>query len=425
MPDPSLPPSGAERYALALEAINEAVYDYDATNGTIYYAPQLGAMLGLENERLRTVEDWTSRIHPDDLSSYRQAWQALFRGEQVRLDCQYRYRAGDGKWRWAHQHGIALRDGTGRVRRVVGATGDVTELRDAQELQAATAEVLRAISRADFDLEAVLQTLVRAVAQLTGADGAILWRYRDGAYHYAVGHLVTSALESIERAIPILPGEDTLVGRAALRQSTVHIADAWTDPAYGPKQEARMGGFRSMLAVPLAREGVPIGMFSVARHAVDPFTPQQISLIDSFADQAVIAIENARLIAELQQRTTELEEALEYQGATSEILRVINNSPSNPAPVFDAILEKATRLCDADAGLLWLYDGEVFRAAALRDLPSAYAAFVTRGSVTPGAETTLAQVVRDPHVRSCDDLWTTPAYLAREPLTVALVELGA
>ena len=142
-----------------------------------------------------------------------------------------------------------------------------------------------------------------------------------------------------------------MVGRAALRQSTVQIVDAWTDPAYGPKQEARMGGFRSMLAVPLVREGVPIGMFSVARHAVDPFTPQQISLIDSFADQAVIAIENARLIAELQQRTAELEEALEYQGATTEILRVINSSPCDPAPVFDAILEKATHLCEAGRGV--------------------------------------------------------------------------
>src|ERR671920_1391956 len=202
MNDTALPPTSAERYALALEAINEAVYDYDATNGTIYYAPQLGVMLGLGDGQLRTVEDWTSRIHPDDLPSYRQAWQDLFRGEQARLDCQYRYRAGDGKWRWAHQHGIALRDATGRVQRVVGTTGDVTELRDAQELQAATADVLRAISRADFDLETVLQTLVRTVAQLTRAEGAILWRYNDGAYHYAAGYLVTPALENIERATP-------------------------------------------------------------------------------------------------------------------------------------------------------------------------------------------------------------------------------
>ena len=411
MHDPALPPSGAERYALALEAINEAVYDYDATNGTIYYAPQLGAMLGLENERLRTVEDWTSRIDPDDLPSYRQAWRALFRGEQARLDCQYRYRAGDGRWRWAHQHGIALRDGAGRVRRVVGAVGDITELRDAQELQAATAEVLRAISRADFDLETVLQTLVGTVAQLTRAEAAILWRYRDGAYHYAAGYLMNPEFESIERATPIRPGEETVVGRAALRQSTVQIVDAWTDPDYGPKHEARLGGVRSMLAVPLVREGAPIGMFSVGRHAVDPFTPQQISLIDSFADQAVIAIENTRLIAELHQRTAELEEALEYQGATSEILRVINSSPSDPAPVFDAVLEKATRLCDADAGLLWLYDGEVFRAAALRDLPPAYAEFVTRGPVRPGAETTLAQVIKDPRVRSRDDIRVAPPYI--------------
>src|SRR3954452_22148615 len=426
MNDTAMPHPGAERYALALEAINEAVYDYDAINGTIYYAPQLAAMLGLGGDRLRTVEDWTSRIHPDDLPSYRQAWRALLRGEQARLDCQYRYRAGDGKWRWARQHGMALRDATSRVQRVVGATGDVTELRDAQELQAATAEVLRAISSStDFDLNTVLQMLVTTAAQLTRADAAILWRYRDGAYHYAAGHLLNPEFESIERATAIRPGEETVVGRAALRQSTVHIVDAWTDPAYGPKREARLGGVRSMLAVPLSREGAPIGMFTVGHHAVDPFTRQQISLIDSFADQAVIAIENTRLIAELHQRTADLEEALAYQGATSEILRVINASPSDPAPVFDAVLEKATRLCDADSGLLWLYDGDVFRAAALRNLPPAYAEFVTREPVRPGAETTLAQVIKDPRVRSREDIRVAPPYMAREPLTVALVELGA
>jgi PAS domain S-box-containing protein len=220
MSDTALSSRNAERYALALEAINEAVYDYDATTGAIYYAPQLSALLGLGRDELRTVEDWTSRIHPDDVASYRQAWRALFSGEQTRLDCEYRYRAGDGKWRWAHQHGMALRTETGRVQQR-SATGELTELREAQELQVATSEILRTISRADFDLGTVLRTMVRTAAELTRADGAIFWRYRDGAYHYAAGHLLGPALESIERATPIVPGEETLVGRAALRQSAV------------------------------------------------------------------------------------------------------------------------------------------------------------------------------------------------------------
>lgn len=606
MDDAYLPPPGADRYALALESANEGVYDYDATSGTIYCTPQLAAMLGVAAGQLRTAEDWAVRVHPDDLPSYRQTWRALFKGEVARLDCQYRYRAGDGKWRWARQHGMALRDETGRVHRVVGAFGDVTESREAEELQAATAEVMRAIGRADFDLDAVLQTLVTTAAHLTRADAAILYRYRDGAYRYAAGYLLAPELETVERATPILPGEETLVGRAALRQGTVQIVDAWTDPLYGPKEEARIGGVRSMLAVPLAREGVPIGMFTLGRSAVDPFTDHQIALVNGFADQAVaamenarliaelrqsnnelrdareqqvatveilqvingaegdltpvfeaivdkarllcdapfgviftydggrfttvasrglpsayadflreplspspeigigrlargelvahiadlatteayrsgdplrgalvdlgqarsalnaplskdgalrgvlmiyraevrpftdrqiaflqtfaaqamLAMENARLIAELQQRTGELEEAVEYQGATSEILRVINNSPGNPAPVFDAVLEKATRLCDAGAGLLWLHDGEVFRAAALRDLPPAYAEFVTRAPLRPGAETTLAEVVANPRVRSRDDMRAAPSYRSRDPLTVAAVELG-
>ncbi|MGD9614535.1 MAG: PAS-domain containing protein [Alphaproteobacteria bacterium] len=424
MNDIEPPPSSAERYALALESINEAVYDYDATNNTIYYAPQLGGMLGIRREQLRTPEDWTSRIHPEDLPAYRQTWRALFKGNRARLDCEYRYRADDGTWRWARQHGMAIRDATGRVRRVVGATGDITELREAQELQAVTAEVLRAISRADFDLDAVLQTLITTVAQRTRAHAAVLYRYRDGAYHYAAGHLLTPEFETIERATPIRPGEDTVVGRAALHRSTIQIVDAWTDPLYGPKEEARIGGIRSMLAVPLSRDGVPIGMFTVGRPGVDPFTDRQIALVTGFADQAVIAIENARLVAELQQRTRDLEEALDYQGATAEILRVINNSPRDPAPVFNAVLEKATGLCEADAGLLWLHDGAVFRAAALRDLPPTYAEYVTRGPLKPGPRTTLAEVVNDPRVRSRDDIRESPSYRMRDPLTVAAAELG-
>jgi PAS domain S-box-containing protein len=424
MNDLEPPPPSAERYALALQAVNEAVYDYDVTDGSIYYAPQLSRMLGLGSDQLRTVEDWMSRVHPEDLPSYRQAWRMLFTGKQERLDCEYRYRAGDGKWRWARQHGVALRNDTGLVVRVVGATGDITELHEAQELQASTEDVLRAISRADFDLDLVLQTLVKTAAQLTRADGAILWRYHDGAYHYAAGHLLGDELERIERAKPIRPGEDTLVGRAALLQSTVQIVDAWSDPTYGPKEQARIGGIRSMLAVPLVREGQPIGMFSVARRAVDPFTARQISLVNGFADQAVVAIENARLIAELQQRTGDLEEALEYQRATTEILRVINNSPRDAAPAFDAILEKATLLCDADAGLLWLYDGASFRAAALRELPPAYAEFVTRGPLKPGPDTVLSEVLAHPRARSRDDIRASASYRTRDSLSVAAVELG-
>ena len=333
-----------DRYALALESINEGVYDYNAADGTIYYAPQLSEMLGLAPGQLRTVEDWTSRIHPDDLPGYRAAWRALFRGERTRLDCQYRYGPGDGQWRWARQHGMALRDAAGRVARVVGATGDITELREAQELQAATAAVLRAISQADFDLDSVLHTLLTTAAQLTRAHAAVLYRYRDGLYHYAAGYLLAPEFEQIERQSPIRPGEDTLVGRAALRQRTIQIVDAWSDPLYGPKDEARIGGIRSMLAVPLSRDGVPIGMFTVGRPTVDPFTDRQIALVDGFADQAVIAMENARLFDELRARSDDLQQALEYQTATAEVVKVINHSAGDLGIVFDAVSEKAIRL---------------------------------------------------------------------------------
>src|SRR5262249_7939403 len=140
-------PSAEERYRLALESINEGIYDFNAIDGSIYYAPQLSAMLGLRADELRTPDDWTSRIHPDDLPPYREAWRSLYAGTAARLVSEYRYRSGNGGWRWARQHGIAVRSASGRVQRVVGATGDITETkereREAREEQTAIAEVLR------------------------------------------------------------------------------------------------------------------------------------------------------------------------------------------------------------------------------------------------------------------------------------------
>ena len=377
-----------------------------------------------DTTRLRTVEDWTSRIHPDDLPSYRQAWRALFSGERRGSIASTAIAPTTGKWRWARQHGMALRDESGRVNRVVGATGDITELREAQELQAATAEVLRAISRADFDLDSVLRSLVTTAAQLTRADAAILWRYRDGAYHYAAGHLLAPEFESIERAAPIWPGEDTLVGRAALRQSTVQIVDAWTDPDYGPKDEARLGGIRSMLAVPLSREGVPIGMFTVGRPPSIRSPRRQISLVNSFADQAVIAIENARLFTELRsappswRKRSNIRARPARSCASSTARRATRPRFSTPFSKRQrSFAMRAPVCCGCTTARFFAPPRCAICRRPMRE-------FVTREPVKPGAETTLAQVIRDPRVRSRDDIRDAPSYYARDPLTVAAVELG-
>ena len=164
------------------------------------------------------------------------------------------------------------------------------------------------------------------------------------------GFSLSPAELEIERLTPIPPGPGTVVGRAAMTRQVARIDDAWTDPLYERKEDAKIGGSRSMLGVPLLRDGEPIGVIGLARRRVDPFAKREIELVTNFANQAVIAIENTRLLNELRQRTTDLTEALEQQTATSDVLQVISSSPGDLEPVFATMLEEAVRICDAKSG---------------------------------------------------------------------------
>jgi signal transduction histidine kinase/ActR/RegA family two-component response regulator len=181
-----------------------------------------------------------------------------------------------------------------------GETDIARELQEALAYQAATSDILRVISRSAFDLASVLLTVVTSAKALCRAEMAVLFRRRQGAYRFAVGHGNSPAYEERERRQVIRPGRGTLVGRAALERRTVQIIDAWNDPDYARKSDARVGGIRSMLGVPLLREGVPIGVIGLGRARVEPYTERQIELVSTFADQAVIAIENVRLFEALQ-----------------------------------------------------------------------------------------------------------------------------
>ncbi|HKO08046.1 MAG TPA: GAF domain-containing protein [Alphaproteobacteria bacterium] len=289
-----------------------------------------------------------------------------------------------------------------------------SELQEALEQQTATADVLKVISRTTFDLERVLDTLVESAARLCAADMGIIWRL-DGDVFRPLGTYGTSP--ELMRAFmedPPRPGRETLAGRTVLEGQIVHIADVLAEPAYKYVDAAKLGGYRTALGVPLVREGVPLGAFALLRHEVRPFTDKQIELVATFADQAVIAIENVRLI-------TETREALEQQTATAEVLQVINASPGDLAPVFDAVLEKALRLCEASFGHVFRYDGVSMHLAASRGMPADEVGWFREW--VPDKGSAMAEIVRGAQVAHIADVVDTDAYRAGIESRVKLVEV--
>jgi two-component system, NtrC family, sensor kinase len=187
----------------------------------------------------------------------------------------------------------------------------LSELRESLQQQTATSEVLGVISRSKFELQPILQSVVDTAAPLCRAEQAVIFRLEGGVYRFAAGYSIVPAYLEIERRTPISPGPGTLIGRAAMSRQVVRIDDAWTDPLYEKKEDAKIGGHRSMIGVPLMREGEPVGVIGLSRSRVDPFAEREIELVTTFADQAVIAIENVRLFESVEARTRELARSLE------------------------------------------------------------------------------------------------------------------
>src|SRR5262249_28177767 len=253
----------------------------------------------------------------------------------------------------------------------------LNELRESLQQQTATADVLKVISRSTFDLDTVLNTLSESATRLCEADGTIIWRPKDGRYKLAACYGLTAEFETNMRQVALKPSGHSPVGRAVQAKKTIHIPDMLADPeyvAYDPNPK-RVGGYRAMLGVPLMREGVPIGAMMVGRLKPKAFTEAQIALVTTFADQAVIAIENVRLFDEVQARTRELSESLEQQTATSEVLKVISSSAGQLEPVFETMLANATRLCEATFGSLLLTENNAFRRVAIHNAPPMFAEF--------------------------------------------------
>ena len=213
--------------------------------------------------------------------------------------------------------------------------------------------------------------------------------------------------------------------RAILERAVVHIHDVLVDQDFSGLKFQAATGTRTALAVPLLREGMLIGVVSLHRRSVKPFTDKQIELATTFADQAVIAIENARLFDEVQARTRDLTELLEQQTATSEVLSVISSSPGELEPVFQVMLENATRICEAKFATLYLCEADGFRAVAMHNTPPAFAeARVRAGIIQPHPDTTMARAASTKRAAQIADVTTSQAYVDRDPSRMAAVALG-
>ncbi len=301
----------------------------------------------------------------------------------------------------------------------------LNELRKSLQQQTATADVLKVISRSTFDLPRVLNTLLESAAHLCEADkGVILRPAGDASYYVAATFCHTREFIESQTGQLFAPGRNSVVGRVLLAGKPVQIPDVLADAEYALRETARLGDFRTNLGVPLLREGIPIGLLLLQRAAVCPFSEKQIKLVETFADQAVIAIENVRLLEAEQQRTRELTEALEQQTATSEVLKVISSSPGDLKPVFDAMLANAARLCEAKFGALGLREGDAYRIVAIHNAPQAFAEFMQREPLRPSPNVTLGRAIATKRVAQTADITIEQPYLQGDPLVVAAAELG-
>jgi GAF domain-containing protein len=253
----------------------------------------------------------------------------------------------------------------------------LNELRESLQQQTATAEVLGVISSSPGELEPVFQTMLTNAVRICEAKFGTLYRYDGEAFYHAAGSGTPAALVEIQKQHGrFIPEMGTLLHRVMQTKKVAHSADYAAEPSLG--LSAKFGGARSTVVVPMLKENDLIGAFAIYRQEVRTFTAKQIELLTNFAAQAVIAIENTRLLNELRQRTDDLSEALEQQTATSEVLQVISSSPGELEPVFRAMLENAVRVCDAKFGTLFRYDGELLHLAAGTGTPPAFAEFQRR-----------------------------------------------
>ena len=304
------------------------------------------------------------------------------------------------------------------------------ELRESLQQQTATADVLKVISSSPGELEPVFNAMLANATKLCEASYGALWLREGDAFRTAAlhGDFMSDQWRIGSR---FRPGPEVLLARVSALKRPLQVPDLSVDASYLnrdplPVAAVEIAGVRTLLSVPMIKGEELVGAIAIYRKEVKPFGDKQIELVENFAAQAVIAIENARLLNELRQRTDDLSEALEQQTATSKVLSVISSSPGELEPVFKTMLENATRLCEARYGTMWLREGDAFRAASLHGpLPPAYINLLRSGTLFhPSPDTPTGLVVQTRQPVQVPDLRETRAYLDREPILVAAVEVA-
>jgi len=307
------------------------------------------------------------------------------------------------------------------------------ELGEALDQRTATAEVLRVISTSPGDLEPVFQAMLANAARICEAKFGSLYLYDGDRFRVGALHNAPAAFAEFRRREPVFhPPPGTGLAQIVATKRTFHTPDIRLEKGYVDRNPifvagAELGGFRTVLTVPMLKDDNLIGCINIYRQEVRPFTDKQIELVTNFAAQAVIAIENVRLLNELRQRTDDLTETLDQQTATSEVLRIISSSPGELRPVFQAMLENATRICGAEFGMLWLIEGDGFRPVALHGVPPALAEMRQREKVFyVDLETPLARLAQTKQLKHIADATREPAYIkGLQPFKEFVDDFGA
>jgi GAF domain-containing protein len=290
------------------------------------------------------------------------------------------------------------------------------ETTEALEQQTATSDVLRVISSSPGDLQPVFHSILANVVSICRAKNATFWLIKDGVFHAAAHHI------ELGSSFAGRPGPNTGLGRMLATKRIVHVADYTQEPAYHERDPIAVTaveqyGVRTNLSVPLLKDGELVGAISVFRTEVSPFTEKQIELTANFASQAVIAIENTRLL-------TELRESLEQQTATSDVLRVISSSPGDLQPVFQAMLENATRICEASFGGIFAIEDGSLKLIVQRGLPPEFLAYLEREKPRVGPLHPLSRVLKTRRADHVTDYSRDEAYLARDAMAIPGVEIA-